>query len=131
MITSKGKHLDRSKRVVIQNALDNNMKAKQIATLVNLDPTNVSREIKNRRSFRAKSSNDKSICSKCANKIACNIRRACMQTSCKQKCLGCLKMVNCTSYEEFICTQLNRFPFVCNGCRKKDICPLDFFRFAC
>lgn len=41
-----GKHLDRSKREVIVNCLENNCTAKEIGELVNLDPTNVSREIK-------------------------------------------------------------------------------------
>ena len=48
---STGKHLDLSKRQVIFNCLKNNITAKEIGTLINLDPTNVSREVKKRRTI--------------------------------------------------------------------------------
>lgn len=47
-----GKHLDRSKREVIVNCLEKNCTAKEIGELVNLDPTNVSREIKKKKSSK-------------------------------------------------------------------------------
>lgn len=47
-----GKHLDLSKRQVIYNCLVNNNTAKEIAYLVDLDPTSVSREVKKRRTLK-------------------------------------------------------------------------------
>ena len=125
MTAGTGKHLDKSKRVVIQNALENNKTAKEIGMLVGLDPTNISREVKKRRRLKEKASKDKSFCSKCANKIACHKHNACNRTTCNLKCVGCFHMYKCNSYEEFLCDKTNRFPFVCNGCSKKDLCPLD------
>ncbi len=124
MSGNKGKHLDRSKREVILNCIENNKTAKEIGALINLDPTNVSRELKKRRKIY-KASNDLTICHNCKNKIGCSKRHACKNPKCQKKCLKCPTMQNCTSKIEFICNKLNRFPFVCNGCKEKDICPLD------
>lgn len=120
-----GKHLDRSKREVIVNGLENQLTAKEIGSLINVDATSVSREIKKRRVLKKGSFNDTSICTDCANKKACSKRGVCNRKGCKKKCLNCTTMNYCPSKVKFECKSKERFPFVCNGCKKKDICPLD------
>ncbi len=67
-----GKHLDRSKKEVIVSGLENQLTAKEIGSLIKIDATNISREIKKRRVFKKGSFNDSSVYSDCANKKVCN-----------------------------------------------------------
>lgn len=124
-----GKHLDRSKREVIVNCLENNCTAKEIGELVNLDPTNVSREIKKRRVLKKGNIDDTSFCVDCANKKNCHKKGNCKKDGCKNKCVRCKTMNWCASKIIFKCNRKERFPFVCNGCKKKDICPLDKYMY--
>lgn len=120
-----GKHLDLSKRQVIFNCLENNATAKEIAALVNLDPTNISREVKKRRSFIKKDISENKYCGDCANKKSCRIKQRCRKIDCRKNCVNCKSLLSCHNKIEFKCSRTNRFPFVCNGCMKKDLCPLD------
>lgn len=81
-----GKHLDLSKRQVIFNCLENSATAVEIAALVNLHPTSISREIKKRRTWKPGNVGDTSICIDCANKKFCHIRHNC-NNQCKKNLL--------------------------------------------
>ena len=120
-----GKHLDLSKRQVIFNCLENNVTAKEIAALVNLDPTNISREVKKRRSFIQRNISENKYCGDCANNKSCRVRQRCRKIDCRKNCVNCKSLLNCSNKIEFKCSRTSRFPFVCNGCKKKDLCPLD------
>ena len=120
-----GKHLDLSKRQVIFNCLENNVTAKEIAALVNLDPTNISREVKKRRSFSQRNISENKYCGDCANNKSCRVRQRCRKIDCRKNCVNCKSLLACPNKIEFKCSRTNRFPFVCNGCKKKDLCPLD------
>lgn len=125
-----GKHLDLSKRQVIFNCLQNNCSAKETAFLVDLHPTSISREIKNRRVFKPGAITDTSICSNCANKKTCTKRGNC-KNKCSKNCVRCKTMIRCSYKIVFKCMKnvSERYPFVCNGCDKKDICPLDKYMY--
>lgn len=130
MTKSKGKHLDKSKREIILNGLNQGLKAKQIGVLVGLDPTNISREIKKHRVLKKFSkAEDMSKCKTCTNKIGCEKHKACYLESCNKRCVGCQRTNRCNNYLEFKCNRIMRFPFVCDGCKKIDICPLDKYRY--
>lgn len=125
-----GKHLDFSKRQVIFNCLENCATAIEIAALVNLHPTSISREIKKRRTYKPGNVGDTSICVDCANKKACHIRHNC-KNQCTKICLRCRTMSHCARKVTFTCKKevSRRFPFVCNGCDKKEVCPLDKYMY--
>lgn len=128
---STGKHLDLSKRQVIFNCLKNNIIAKEIGTLINLDPTNVSREVKKRRTIVKGNKDDTSICVNCAKKKTCCIKGNCNRKDCHKHCVRCKTMSRCYARVEFKCkSNINkRFPFVCNGCNLHDVCPLDKYMY--
>ena len=104
-----GKHLDRSKREVIVNCLENNCTAKEIGELVNLDPTNVSREIKKRRDLKKGNIDDTSFCVDCANKKNCHKKGNCKKVGCKNKCVRCKTMNWCPSKIIFKCNRNGYF----------------------
>lgn len=126
-----GKHLDLSKRQVINNCLENKATAKDIASLVNLNPTSISREIKKRRVLKRGNIDDTSICTDCANKKNCYIKGNCSNKACKKKCVRCKTMHYCNHKTIFKCKKniFNHFPFVCNGCEERNICPLDKYMY--
>lgn len=121
-----GKHLDLSKRTSIKNCLDEGKTAREIGAIVGLDPTNVSREVRKRRTQKQVASLNASLCAKCANRFGCNRHRACAaRKKCNQRCLDCLALKSCYDYVEHKCARNDRFPFVCNGCKRRQTCPLD------
>ena len=122
-----GTHLDLSRRKVITRLLEEGKTAKDIGLIVGLDPTNVSREVKKHRTKKEVSSLNKAICKDCTHRYGCNVRYQCGRNKrdCKWRCLDCKAMTECSSYKQYICNKLERFPFVCNGCLKRDNCPLD------
>ena len=130
MAKNKGKHLDLSKRQTIVNGLEQGLTAKQLGLLVGLDPTNISREIKRHRILR-KFSNpvDTTICRDCMNKLSCTKQRSCSSPKCVKRCVGCENIKHCISYILMKCNRRERYPFVCNGCKKKDLCPLDKYTY--
>lgn len=120
MAKNKGKHLDLSKRQTIVNGLEQGLTAKQLGLLVGLDPTNISREIKRHRILR-KFSNpvDTTICRDCMNKLSCTKQRSCSSPKCVKRCVGCENIKHCISYILMKCNRRERYPFVCNGCKKR------------
>ena len=127
IIMGDGTHLDLSRRKVITRLLEDNKTAKDIGMIIGLDPTNVSREVRKRRTKKDIASLNKTICKDCKHRFGCNVRYQCGRNKreCKWRCLDCGAMKECHSYEQFTCKKLERFPFVCNGCHQKDNCPLD------
>lgn len=130
MINNKGKHLDLSKRQTIASALEQGLTAKQIGALLGLDPTSISREIKRHRVLR-KFSNppDVTICRDCMNKLSCTKQRSCSSPKCVKRCVSCKNIKHCISYILMKCNRRERYPFVCNGCKRRDLCPLDKYTY--
>ena len=129
---NKGKHLDFSKREMIANGLEQNLSAKQIGLLIGVDSTSISREIKRHR-FKRNFSNppDTTICRDCINKLLCTKQKSCSNAGkgCSKRCVSCEKIQKCSAYELMKCKRRERYPFVCNGCSKKDLCPLDKYSY--
>ena len=129
---NKGKHIDYSKREMIANGIEQNLTAKQIGLLIGVDATSVSREIKRHRVKRNFSNPpDITICRDCMNKLLCTKQRSCSRAGngCTKRCVSCEKIQKCSAYELMKCKRRERFPFVCNGCSKKDLCPLDKYNY--
>ena len=101
---------------------------KDIGNMMSNDPSTISKEVKLHRIFKGRSSDQRlgaynSICSKYKN---CK-KNACIE--CYPNMLlknYCSKCINrCKEYEEYICPNLKKFPWVCNGCPKSKGCYLN------
>ena len=126
---NKGRQFNLDKRTVLERMVSQGRKAKEIATVLGMDPTSVSRELlRNRVKVRGAAVGG-SLCEGCANKQGCKIRRVCGDRDCSQMCKGCKAFAKCRAYVRFSCPNAERYPFVCNGCANEGICPLEQFKY--
>ena len=118
----KGTHLSFEDRCYMEEALNQKCSLKEIAKNVGKDPTTVSKEIRRNRTAgnRYKQSEPLS----CNNKKDCTKTNLC-NSSCDKLCKKC-KMINCyrscSDYTAMKCVNLERFPHVCNGCKRLTAC---------
>lgn len=104
-------HLTRDDRYTIENNLSNNISLKQIGRNINKHCSCISREIKNHYITK----NTGSVGRRFNN---CLYRRTCSNRG--KKC----NLKNCTEFFEEKCPILNKPPYVCNGCKKRNQCTL-------
>lgn len=104
-------HLTRDDRYTIENNLSNNISLKQIGRNINKHCSCISREIKNHYITK----NTGSVGRKFNN---CLYRRTCSNRG--KNC----NLKNCTEFIEEKCPILNKPPYVCNGCKKRNQCTL-------
>lgn len=104
-------HLTRDDRYTIENNLNNNVSLKQIGRNINKHCSCISREIKNHYITK----NTGSVGRKFNN---CLYRRTCSNRG--KNC----NLKNCTEFIEEKCPILNKPPYVCNGCKKRNQCTL-------
>ena len=104
-------HLTRDNRYTIENNLNNNISLKQIGRNINKHCSCISREIKNHYITK----NTGSVGRKFNN---CLYRRTCSNRG--KNC----NLKNCTEFIEEKCPILNKPPYVCNGCKKRNQCTL-------
>lgn len=102
-------HLTRDDRYTIENNLSNNISLKQIGRNINKHCSCISREIKNHYITK----NTGSVGRRFNN---CLYRRTCSNRG--KKC----NLKNCTEFFEEKCPILNKPPYVCNGCKKRNQC---------
>lgn len=127
----KNEHLTKELRERIEEGIRNGERLKDIAKAISKDPTTISKEVKKHKgkSFKyGNFHNDKNKCTVCKNYLNCTIRNACRIPGCTKLCKTCSKalvFVKCKDYVEAICKRLNRFPYVCNGCKKRARCQRD------
>lgn len=115
---TKGKHLSRDDRDYIETALDHSWPLSQIARKLEKDSTTISKEIKRNRIASSRNKRSDSEIIGCNNKKICIKRHLC-HISCDKLCkkcqsLNCYRI--CPEYTPTKCSQLTRFPHVCNGC---------------
>ena len=121
----KNKHLSLAERVVIQKALDDRISFKGIARMLDKDCSTISKEVRNHIDIR------KIGCSRygynsCKNRFSCRIQNLCNSPDCKIRyCKACRHCSShCPSYIEEPCPLLQKPPYVCNGCQKRNNCTL-------
>lgn len=107
----KNKHMSLTERLQIENGLDNAESFKSIGKTINKNCTTISREIKSH--YITKHSG---VTGRPFNN--CIYRSTCPNRG--RKCT----LPNCTEFKEEKCQLLNRPPYVCNGCKKKNQCTL-------
>lgn len=126
------KHLNISERIEIEKGLSEGKSFREIASIINKDPSTISKEIR-KHSNIIEPKNSPTPCKKnmyiknSQNKI-CQLMHICGDINCNKRCKVCTKHKCsniCTEYEPITCELLKRPPYVCNGCNKKSFCLLD------
>lgn len=116
------KQLTLSDRVAIEAGLCTGKSLRQISEGIDRNPTTISREIKNNRSFIRGSfymNNDCKYARYCAQKHVCS------NEDCDIQCVKCRHYNcrdGCPKYIPLKCIRIERPPYVCNRCPKKDKC---------
>lgn len=116
------KQLTLSDRVAIEAGLCTGKTLKKIAEDIGKNPTTISREIKNNRSYIRGSfylNNDCKYARRCARKHICTNKY------CETPCVKCRQYDcrdGCSAYIPLKCVQIEKPPYVCNRCPKKDKC---------
>jgi IS30 family transposase len=102
---------------------------KDIGNMLSNDPSTISKEVKLHRLFKGRSVDNRlgsynAICSKYKG---CKIN-ACIEFKPKLLLKNYCKCIErCKSFDEYICPNLKKFPWVCNGCPKAIGCHLNKF----
>ena len=113
------KHLSLTERCIIERCLTFGYSMKETAKQINRNPTTVSREVKNHRTFI------KNRKIRCASNYACKKHKICGNNICMPACKTCL-LVDCREVcDDFApigCKKLDRPPYVCNNCTRQDFC---------
>lgn len=107
----KNKHLSLEDRHKIENGLNDRLSFKEIGKLIDKDCTSISREVRNH--YIVKNTG-------CFGKGFNNCSKA---RTCVFKGKQC-KLNNCIDFTEEKCSLLDKPPYVCNGCKKRNICTL-------
>lgn len=128
------KHFTLNDRIMIQKIITEHRDSegnltimlKDIGSMMENDPSTISKEVKLHRIFKGRNSSNalKIYNSLCANYKSCNKRFDLYDSRCYIKSI--YKCINtCDEYKEFICPNLKKFPWVCNGCPKASKCYLN------
>ena len=131
------KHFTLDDRIKIQKIIaehrDENGKLtimlKDIGNMLSNDPSTISKEVKLHRIFKNHSDDKRlgaynAICSKYKD---CHFKMNDFYhpNTFRKNCIKCID--SCKEYEEYICPNLKKFPWVCNGCPKSKGCYLNKF----
>lgn len=133
-VKTKNSHLNSHDRNIIERKLYENKSFKEISDFLCKSSTTISREIYNNRTVQI-IQNTKSICkqsdtsNKCQRFQHCKRKNICIE-KCSMKhdivCKNCyLCTQNCKDYIPVTCNKINKAPYVCNACTKKNVCSKD------
>ncbi len=121
---AKNAHLTFDERVTIEVSLRDNLSFRKIGELIGKDPSTISKEIRGH--YRI---DEKYTYNPCANRRTCkhngDVCDPCTShygKSCKACRNRCFKY--CPEFEEQICLQRKKPPYVCNGCKNRYACKL-------
>lgn len=121
-----GKHITLDTRKVIATCLNKGMSAKEIASIIGVSQTTVSREIFKRRvvSQEGKLPSNQFDCLDCLHYRHCHEKKLCGRCLSKDNCKICqnMQIKYCRLFTKIQCKIHTRFPFVCNGCNKRISC---------
>ena len=121
-------------RELIEKGIREGKPLKEIANIVDKDPTTISKEVLKHRSETVPYSqfSPSMYCTKCAKMDDCHIKKMCNLRWCSLECRYCRKFDVTGKCPEFIkktCKRTNRFPYVCNGCSKRRVCRLKKYEY--
>lgn len=120
---SNNMHLTLDERNIIEQELNQNNSLKNIALLLDKDPTTIAKEVKKHRLRKEGQAIHVSF-NQCSRRYNCHRHNVC-GFRCNKECRHC-NICNkvCSDFEDGICLRLKRAPFVCNGCSQKYGCKL-------
>lgn len=129
-VQMKNEHLTKELRERIEEGIRNGEKLITIAKAISKDPTTISKEVKKHKKLvenKRVSIFNQSLnrCNECLHYRVCTLKHVCNSMSCVKPCKSCAgKKVTaiCKNFNETICKRLKRFPYVCNGCKKRIRC---------
>lgn len=105
------KHLSLEERFEIENGLNQNLSFKEIGSNINKNCTTISREIRNH------------YITKNTGGVGRKFNNCIYRATCPNRGKNC-KLHSCTEFKEEKCNLLEKFPYVCNGCKNKASCTL-------
>lgn len=119
------KHLSLSDRALIERALVLGSSFSAIGNMLGRSPTTISREVRHHRTFVSRNSSRDNDClnfAKCLHKNVCpyETKHSCFSRCKFCKTRDCRKY--CKDYETVACPDLDKPPYVCNGCSLEKIC---------
>ncbi len=119
---TKNKHLTYDERRYIEDALASRMNFREIATSLGKDPSTISKEI---RKHRTKRTGGMRNGTDCAHSAECRKQHICYRPNCDYYCATCSRYRcdrRCGDYKQTACGKLEKPPYVCNGCERKQYC---------
>ena len=122
-IPGNQKHLTLEDRIYIENELNKGTSFKDIARFLCKDPTTISKEVRAHRLsdwyHKGTFYNAKNFC---VHRYHCRKTNACGKiVLCGIKCTSCPTCnQTCKDFVKERCLRLDRAPYVCNGCDKKN-----------
>ena len=121
---TKGRHLTKYDRAVIEHMLNKKCSFRAIAHDLDKDPCTISREVKLRYVIRKTGAGGR-VFNDCRNARYCTQKQLCSNT-CTRNCSLCVRCRDyCEDYEKMYCPKLSAPPYVCNGCSDKPRCRLE------
>lgn len=125
-IRGNQRHLTLDDRIYIEKALDKYMSFKDIAKFLRKDPTTISKEVKKNRVYKQRNSYSVDP-NNCIYKRGCQLTNVCkFPIPCTKRCAQCHTCIKrCSKYVPGTCKNLDKAPYVCNGCGKKLQCRMD------
>lgn len=119
---AKYKHLTMSERIEIYSLLKQDKSIRQIAKVLNRDPTTIAKEIKKHLEVKETGCGGRPF-NQCKHSDQCLKTKVCGAKWCLDFCYKCSKCNSvCKNFEEQICERLISSPYCCNGCTKTRSC---------
>lgn len=122
------KHLTTTQRIKIEKGLMDGISFASIARDIEKHPSTVAKEVKKNRFFPPRDNPDKKL--QCAHFKSCQMRFLCDDKDCVKMCKSCYDVehriskctILCPEYQEPLCQQIQKAPYVCNGCSRVKRC---------
>ena len=130
----KQKHMTKEMRERIDKGIRDGNSLKEIANAIDKDPTTISKEVlKHRTILNQLRTIPTSFCHNCTRFNDCKYTHVCRLDNCTRQCKSCLNVNPTNICDDFIlkqCKRIIRFPYVCNGCRKRGTCKLKKYEYV-
>ena len=127
------KHLTLDERIIIETMLNERSTFREIANYLGKNPSSISREIRHHLLFLRIGGHYLNY-NACINRISCSKSSICNTCHSSRKfklcrrCSMCNKF--CKDFKKYDCPNLEKPPYVCNGCLRRTTCSLEkrFYR---
>lgn len=109
----------------IEKGIRESESLKEIAKAIDKDPTTISKEVLKHRSDAVPASRIQSVtpCIQCTYFLQCHLTKICSNECPNKQCRSCYRVDvpnRCSKFVKAKCKRLERFPYVCNGCQRRN-----------